>query len=85
MSLTREQIAEGIGNAFATMFWQVIKDELPKSFTWEKLFENNRQEVRDKLSLYYIEVPTGEELVRLQDIAEEAFKQGCEKIKQDNS
>ena len=82
MNLTEERIslAKGIGAAFAITFWQVIKDEPPKNFSAEKFVEKHKNEVREKLYLYYIEWPTGEELEKLQDIAEEAFKNESKKL-----
>lgn len=85
MVLTKEQIAQGIGSAFATTFWQVIKDDMPKKFSWSSFYEGNRQEVKDKLTLYYIDVPVDDELARLQEVADSAFKAACDAIQAQNS
>lgn len=82
METTKEQLANGIGAAFATTFWQVIKHELPKKFTWKSFINEHKEEVKEKLHLFFTKVPEGEDLEQLKNIAEQSFIEACHKIQQ---
>lgn len=75
-----KELARGIGAAFSTTFWQVIKDELPQNFKLEKFIEKNKSEVREKLHIFYVKWPEGEELEELRDIAEKSFVKACNEM-----
>lgn len=81
MELNKEDIARSFGKAFATTFWEITKDELPKNFTWDKFFKKHKDYVREKIHLYYKQWPEGDELLKMQNIAEEGFQEGIEELK----